>query len=128
MLLDDMCDFLTTGGMTSSIIFAGVSPPHGDTVVTVYETGGLPPVHTMGHGVGFVERPQVQVVSRASTYATARQNAQVAFQLLDGMPRRQINGTWYLYAEAVQSPFLIGRDAQERVQVAFNVNIIKEQS
>lgn len=132
MLLDDLSDYLSSaGGYTPGTnLFIGTAPPKPDTAVTIYETGGLGTVHAFNGSAGqaVVEQPRVQVVSRAASYPTARANAQDAFLLLDGLPTRSINGVSYHWAEALQSPFLMGRDEDDRVLIAFNVQIFKEMS
>lgn len=132
MLLDDLKDYLTSqGGWTGGTdLFVGTIEPTPDTALAVYETGGQSPVRGMGNTAGdhAVERPSIQVVSRAVSYATARANAQKAFLLIDGFPDRLINNVRYKYGEARQSPFLMGRDEQDRVLVAFNADLVKERS
>lgn len=132
MLLADLCDYLTSqaGFVQGTDLFYGVMPPDPDTAVALYETGGLSPVRGMGNTAGdhAVERPRVEAVSRAESYSVARANAQRVFLKLDGMPAVTLNGVRYKFAQAVQSPFLMGRDAQERVLVACNYDVIKEAS
>jgi len=132
MLLDDMQTYLTSGGAgtAGTDLFVGSLPPSPDTALVVYETGGLTTIHTMGNtpGQAAVERPTIQVVTRAATYQTARALSQKAFLLLDGLPKRTINGTQYYWGAARQSPFLMDRDEKDRYLVAFNVDIIKDLS
>lgn len=128
MLLDDIADLLSTGGI-SGTVYKGWMPDAGTTAVAVYETGGQRSVHAMGAepGQAVVERPRVQVVTRAAgdDYQTARNAANNAFRLLDGVRERTINGTRYLWICAVQSPFLMGRDANQRVLIAANFDVMK---
>jgi len=133
MLLNDMVTYLSSGGgwTGGTNLFAGLLPPTPDEAIAIYETGGTAPEHTMGNvaGAGVLERPRVQVISRASTYEVARANAQKAWLLLDKLPTRTINGVQYYYGQAVQSPFLMGRDEQQGSPlVAFNVDILKAMS
>ena len=48
-----------------------------------------------------------------------------AWKALEGFPDRVVNNTRYLYAEAVQSPFMLGRDENNRVLLAFNLDVVK---
>jgi hypothetical protein len=131
MLLDDMLTYLSSGGVATSgtNLFAGILPPNPDAAVAVYETGGRGTAKAMGNvaGQAHVEYARVQVVSRGSQfgYAAARQTAQKAFLLLDGLPRRTINGVQYHWASAIQTPFLMGLDEQQRPMIAFNVDVVK---
>jgi hypothetical protein len=72
------------------------------------------------------ERPRVQIVVRSTLYSTGREKINDAWKALEGLPGQTINGTRYLYAEAVQSPFVIGRDENSRVLLAFNLDVVKE--
>ena len=130
MLLDDISDYLTSqGGSGIGTIYKGFMPDAPDEVVAIYETGGLPPERAMTSAVGqvVVERPRVQVVARAQAYdyQIARTRVHNAYVLLEGFVERAINGTTYKWAAAVQSPFPMGRDANERVMVACNFDIVK---
>lgn len=138
MLLDDIADYLSSGstgalGVVGTEIFKGLIPAEAkDAITVVYETGGQAPVHAMGAGPGTAvfERPRVQVVCRASEYdyESARTRAQVVFEKLDAMPTRSINGVTYKWGAAVQSPFMMGRDANKRPLVACNYDIVKDMS
>lgn len=132
MLLHDIVTYLSSGGgwTGGTNLFAGVLPPSPADATAVYETGGVSPEHTMGNvaGVAVVERPRIQVVCRSASYETARANAQKAFLLLDKLPTRTINGVQYHYGQAVQSPYLMGRDEEGRPLIAFNVDVLKDMS
>jgi len=127
LLLTDMDDYLTTSGVTTAI-YRGRQPSDPSTVVTIYETGGSPPVHGMGGspGTALAEQPSIQVVTRSTSYSTARTTADQCFDLLDGLYQTTINGTRYLYVEALQSPFMLERDDQERTRIACNYRIVKD--
>jgi hypothetical protein len=131
MLLEDLSDYLSSGGIATPI-YKGLAPESPEAVVVLYETGGLAPTHSMNAAAGqaVVENPRVQVVCRAGQYdySAARTSADAVFKLLDGLPRRSINGVEYLWGAAVQSPFLMGRDESGRVLVACNYQIVKRLS
>lgn len=131
MLLDDITDYLSSGGIGTigTNLFGGFMPDTPDVAVAVYESGGRPPDVAMGPSAGAVamEWPSVQVVCRATAYdyAVARTKAHDAFKLLQGLPTRTINGTQYHWGMARQSPFLMGRDEAGRVLIACNYDIAK---
>ena len=131
MILDDAADLLSSGGIgtVGTNLFKGIMPDIPDACVAVFETGGLPPVHAMASAVGqaVVERPRIQVLCRAAQYdyATARTKAHDVYKLLDGLPARDINGTAYKWIAAVQSPFFIGPDANGRVLISCNFDVVK---
>lgn len=137
MLLDDVADLLSTGGVggvgTTSdwSIFKGKLPDAPEKAVAVYETGGLPSVHAMSTGPGNAAAtlPRIQVLVRSPAYSTGRQKAHDAFRLLDGLRERTINGVRYLWIAAVQTePFPIGRDENDRPLIACNYDVVKEMS
>lgn len=131
MLLDDVADYLSSGGIgtVGTDIFKGYMPDTPDGAVAVYETGGLGTVHAMNPSAGqaVLEQPRVQVVCRAAAgdYETARAKAHDVFLLMDGLPAREINATQYHWGQAVQSPFPMGRDESNRVLIACNFDVKK---
>lgn len=133
MVLDDVWDLLASAGGpgvgTTGTMFKGYLPEQPDAAVAIYETGGYAPVRAMTASVGtvVVERPSVQVVARATEYdyQAARTRMANVYAVLEGLPERTINGTRYLYAQAVQSPFQIHRDLQSRVVMACNFDLWK---
>lgn len=136
MVLDDLADILSSGGLgsvgttTDFSIYKSITPASPDKVISLHETGGVAPFRKMHSTAGDVvaERPRVQVVVRSMLYSTGRQKVNDAWKALEGLPERTVNGTRYLYAAAVQSPFPIGRDENNRVLFAFNLDVVKELS
>jgi hypothetical protein len=129
LLLDDMADYLSTGGISDTII-RGLVLESPDKAVFIRETGGRAPDHAMSGTAGAVamEWPHVQIVSRATTYQGARQLAANVYRLLDGMPKRTLNGTTYYWGTALQSPFLLEQDVNNRVLIACNYELAKAAS
>ncbi len=131
MLLDDIADYLTSQGVHGTIR-KGYSLDQPDQEIALYETGGLPTVHTLDSspGTGPVERPAIQVMVRDETreYARAYRQAHGIWKLLDSMPERTINGRRYLYIESDQSPFPMMRDNDTRILFGCNYRILAEPS
>lgn len=130
-LLKDIAQFLEAEGCgTRSVnLFRGFLPDTPDEVTVIYETGGLPPEMAMSPDGGVVQkRPSVQVVCRgkARDYDTPRTMAQAAYDALAGMPEQTIGGTRYTYARPRQEPFGFGRDANSRVLVACNYDVMRD--
>ncbi len=128
MLLDDVSDLLSTGGVTRAIYKGHTPAQAADANVTLFETGGMATVQTMSTGPGAastIERPRVQIVCRDKDYAVARTVAGICFNLVDGLRERSINGTRYLWMAAVQSPFYLDTDGNGRTRIAFNVDVMK---
>lgn len=125
MMLDDLSDYLSTGGMGT--VYKDYSPTTPDTVVTIYGTGGIAPTYTM-RAPHVLEQPRIQVASRSASLLTAHQNAKSVYELLSGLRNRTINGVLYHWVEAVQEPFLLGRDENARFTVACNYDVKKNRS
>lgn len=140
MLLDDIATYMAaqstaftklsgSAGNLSKAYMPDASPAP-DTLVTLYETGGLPPTHTFttGGGTLYFENPRLQVLVRSSAYTTARNLADKAYVLLDSIAHTVLpttGGTMYLSVSAVQSPFSIGRDENGRYLVSCNFDVQK---
>lgn len=126
-LLDELATYVEGAGVTN--VFKGVLPESPDACVALLETGGLPSRHTMSGGPGsaITERPGVQVLVRgaARDYQEPRTRARTVFNRLDGTANTDLSGVRYLSIFAEQSPFLVDRDANERVVIGFNCLVEK---
>lgn len=142
-LVDDIVGFLTTsstqftlnagtsgGNISKQISLDGAAP---DTLTAVYETAGVANAYVMSTSTGSAdvafERPSFQILSRSTSYATARSRAQTAYTLLDGLAQRNLptsTGTLYLEVVANQAPFFLQRDGNERFIVATNYTVRKQ--
>jgi len=133
VLLDDIGDYLssqgigTVGSTASWGIYLGRRPDYPDKAVSVHEYGGAGSLHAMSSGPGraVAERPRVQVVVRTNSYSTGRTKANEVFRLMDGLRERTINGVTYKWTAAIQSPFLMGRDENDRALIACNYEVWK---
>lgn len=125
MLLDDLADVLSTGGMGT--IYKDYMPTTPDTVISIYGAGGQGPTHTM-QAPHILEEPRVQVMCRAESLQTAHQSARGVYGVLNGLRDRSINGVMYRWVTAIQEPFLIGRDQNARFTVACNYAVKKDRS
>jgi len=125
MLLDDIADVLSTGGMGT--VYKDYSPVTPDTVTAVYTSPGLAPTFTM-QGNHVLEEPRVQVVCRSVSLETAHENAKSAYEILNGIRGTTVNGVAYHWVQAQQEPVLIGRDQNDRFAVACLYDIKKDRS
>jgi Bacteriophage minor capsid protein len=125
MLLDDLSDFMSSGGM--GIVYKDQTPLTPDTVTAVYAQIGQPPTYTM-RNPHVLEQPRVQVVCRSVSLETAHDNARSAYELLSGVRNRTINGVLYHWIGAAGEPVLIGKDQNARFTVACNFDIKKDRS
>lgn len=125
MLLDDLADYLSTGGMGT--VYKDYLPPEPDTTIGVFSQLGSAPVHTM-RAPHVLEQPRVQIRCRSDSLQTAHSTARSAYELLNGLRNRTINGVLYHWAEATSDPLLIGRDQNARFTVACNYDVKKDRS
>ena len=117
----------TTGNVARGISLDAEGASIPDTLVSLYDTAGIGSEFTFSTGgtsVAF-EQPGLQILSRSTSYITARDNAVLAHQVLDGFSGT-LSGVRYLSIEAAQTPFLIGRDDNDRVLFSVNFNIMKD--
>lgn len=97
-----------------------------DTSVALFESGGPGPLYTQ-NGLT-IERPTIQIISRSSSYATARDNAQHIHDILAAVTNQTLGTTPYVTITPVQSPFSMGFDALERPLISCNFVVEKEPS
>jgi hypothetical protein len=101
-----------------------------DTLTSLYETPGTEPSRTFstGGGVREFENPSLQVICRSTSYQTARNNADVAFTILDSVANSTVlstGGPRYVTISADQSPFSIGQDDNRRWLISCNYSVAK---
>ena len=130
MLLDEVGAYLQTHGIGTlgTDLFTGIMPDAPDAAVALIEYGGVEPMHALGGGTAKIERPRLQVLARATTYSAARTKIEAAYKVLDALAGETLSGVRYLAVEALQSPFFLRRDENNRVELIFNVQVHKELS
>ena len=126
MLLDDLSDYLSTAGI-STPVKKGRLQDAPDTQIAIVESAGEGSVHAMSTGPGraVAEWPHVQVLSRDVTYNGARLLAHQVHAKLDGFYPRTLNGIAYKWVEAMQNPFWLVDDDNQRTVIACNYRICK---
>jgi hypothetical protein len=133
MLLDDVATYLEAQSTRLTIgvnLTKSFQPDTPSTVTTLLETGGLFPLHafTTGSGTRYYEQPTLQVLSRSTDYQTVRATIESVFTILDGVNNTNLptsTGVRYAAIDAIQSPFSIGRDSNDRFEMSVNFTIMK---
>lgn len=133
MILDDVASYLAAQSTRLTVgvnLTKGYMPPAPATVVTIFETGGLAPLHTMSTAgtVRALEQPGLMIHARSTDYQTARILIGDAYRILDNVGNRNLpttSGTWYGSIDASQAPFDIGQDANERHMLSVNFIVRK---
>jgi len=96
-------------------------PDQPDNCIALFEYAGSPPdLHWNG------EYPGLQVRVRNKSYAAARTKIGEAMTALHGLHEQTLSGTRYLLIKARGSPEVLKRDANNRVELFVNFEIIKE--
>lgn len=134
--LDEIAAKLATLGVgtVGTSIHKGMMPETPNVCTAVYEYGGAPPEFGFGAAGLDRETPAVQIVCRGEPqdYATPRATAETAYAGLAAVECATLSGggtsALYLTIHPQQSPFLLKRDANERVYVCFNCLCEKELS
>lgn len=107
-------------------LFYGRLPDSPDTCVAVYQYGGEQAVGTMGgDSMPVIEQPRIQVVTRASGYVTAQSLATSVWYALEAVLNETLTSTLYYKITAIQSPFPMERDSQDRIMFAQNFKVQK---
>ena len=120
-VLEDLQAYLVANGVTG--VFMVKMPDVPAAVVCLYEYAGIPP--EFAHDGQQWENPRVQAVARDTTYQAARDKAQTVYNLLNGKANMTI-GSRYLKILALQSPFPLGVDENDRPRLVVNFEIAKE--
>ncbi len=117
----DLKTLLLGAGLTD--IVNGQMPHSPDAVVMTRMTGGLDALET--HGGEVYDRPRVQIIVRAATFAVAWANATIA---IGALRKRNVdvNGSRYLSIVPIDTLQDLGKDMQKpgRHEVSFNIQIV----
>lgn len=108
-------------GTVGTDIFLGLMPDEPDSCIALFEYAGSPPdLHWNG------EYPGLQVRVRDKSYAAARAKIGEVMEQLHGLHEQMLSGTRYLLIKARGSPEVLKRDANNRVELFVNFEVIKE--
>ena len=108
-------------GTPGTDMFLGQMPDQPDNCIALFEYAGSPPdLHWAG------EYPGLQVRVRNKSYAAGRAKIGEIMTALHGLYEQTLAGTRYLLIKARGSPEILKRDANNRVELFVNFEIIKE--
>lgn len=123
-LMDDIAQILEFAGLgsgTAKTIVAGILPDDPDQVIALMPYGGTPPMRTQDQKA--IHGPRVQVRCRAATFPVCEALAQQAAAALAPITNAVIGTTLYQSIDLLQDPFFLQRDAHDRVEFAFNLQV-----
>ncbi len=127
-LLDEIGQLLEDNflGTQATDLFIGDTPQEApDTVTTVVETAGSPPLFAHDIVGVNVEQASFQIYTRAQRYDVARNRNEDVFLFLNTQVNVTLQGVFYPRIIAQQSPFSIGRDDNHRAEIVSNYSVRK---
>lgn len=128
-ILEDLAGYLAANGhgTLGTDLFRGFLPDTPDVATCLYEYPGLSGDYGAG-GQSYLERPRVQVLVRDPSYTAGRARIELIYRLLDTVSGDLINQVRYYSIAALQAPFTMGRDKNDRSLLACNFQAMKETS
>ena len=133
MIIDDLAAFLVGQGLATlgSDIFLSDLPDAPDSAAVLRTYGGMPPANlphsrTFARTLPSHEEPRVQIKVRDPDYQAAELRAYRFDWAFIGVVDTLLGTTAYKQISALQQPFDMGRDSQQRSQVGFNIACLRE--
>lgn len=109
-------------------LFLGMMPNSPDECLALYEYAGESPLEVLIDNTATLERPSVQVMSRAgrNDYPTARALIVSARDSLTAIVNETISGSTFLRVHALSSINALGVDENERPRFTLSVQVVVE--
>lgn len=129
--LDDVATYITAnttgftvGGVTGNLGKAQMNDTQPATMVGLFVTAGVGPTYTFSTAntaaaVAY-EGVNLQVMSRSTSFQTAYSNAARIYTALSGVTNTTVNSLRYLDIVALQHPYDLGHDDNDRSLVVCN--------
>ena len=129
-VLEDMGDYLAAQGVATqgTDLFLGEMPDTPDACTALYLYAGGPAVQAMGLAAGksVVDFPRLHVEGRAATLAAAEARVQAVYTKLHNLGPVTINAREYKHIVALQRPYQLGVDQNERALCACNFELARD--
>lgn len=126
-VLEDLGGYLDSQSALVTLgtnFFYSLLPENPDNCAAIIEVGGVAPVFTQGsNNAPKIERPQVQLLVRNTSYATGASNAYTLYLILTQIANQSINGTTYLRVSAMGNPSLLERDLNKHCLFTCNFDV-----
>lgn len=125
-MVEDLGAYLDAGSTrwaAGTSLFYNFLPSEPSRATSIIETGGSAPARAFGSTGPSWEQGRVQVACRSTSSATARADADAAFALLEAVQNQTLTSNVFLRVSAVQSVFLLERDAQGRPVFGCNYDV-----
>lgn len=130
MFLNEIANYIHNQGLGTlrTDLFRTDAPNTPDDVIIVSEYGGMAPIRSHSDPANPDEPVRFQVLVRSKQYQQGRNRIETIYRTLDGITNTVIEGVRYRSIMALQTPFPIGRDENQREQFTVNFECIKERS
>lgn len=130
MMLEALADRLNSASVavTASNMFIGLMPTTPDVCIALYEYAGSPPLEVMVDNAATLERPSVQIITRASRndYPTARALIEDARDTLTAIANEEISGVTFLRVNQISSINALGVDDNDRPRFSLSLQVVSE--
>ncbi len=125
----DVATYLASPGFAigdlGTVVYYGRLPDSPATACAVLPYSGRQGDYVMEQTHVAIEYPRLQILSRAATFDEAEVIAAKAYRALDGVVNLLLGGLRYLKIMPLQPPFVLERDANDKVVLAFNVEVMR---
>jgi len=129
-MLEALADKLQSASVATvaTDLFIGLMPSSPDDCIAIYEYAGSPPLEVLVDNDATLERPSVQVITRAgrNDYPTARTLIENARNALTGITDETIDGVRFLRVNQISSINALGVDDNDRPRFSLSLQIVVE--
>lgn len=124
-LVTDVKAYLVAQGQATNT-FMGRLPDTPDSATALFQYAGRSPLFVHNLPTISIDRPALQILNRAKTYADAETRALALYALLAAVVNATLGSTTYQRIEPLAAPFLLERDANDRTVFAANYYVMKK--
>lgn len=124
-LVTDVKAYLVAQGQATNT-FMGRLPDTPDSATAIFQYAGRNPLFVHNTAGISIDRPALQILNRATTYAEAEARALALYALLAAVVNTTMGSTTYQRVEPLAAPFLLNRDELDRTVFAQNHYVMKK--
>lgn len=129
-MLEALADKLQSASVATvaTNLFIGLMPNDPDVCMALYEYAGSPPLEVLVSNADTLERPSVQVITRAgrNDYPTAKTLIENARNALTGITDETISGVRFLRVNQISSINALGVDENDRPRFSLSLQVVVE--
>jgi len=129
-MLESLADRLQSASVATiaTNLFIGLMPDDPDTCVALYEYAGSPPMEVLVDNTATLERPSVQVITRAgrNDYPTAKTLIENVRDTLTDITDDTISGVRFLRVNQISSINALGVDENDRPRFSLSLQVVAE--